>query len=174
MLIKSARIKRSGTHVVECALVYPVTFFLIYAIMIGSMGVYRFQEMAHVARDGARYACTHGGEYSKDNATAIAAGTLPNVTKSYIVDNIIKPKLFLVDKTKITVDIYFNSTEGSTDWDSAKSAKTNWPNSVYTNGATKYSATNTVSVTVKYDWYPEMFIPGPVTIKSVSCMPMSY
>jgi hypothetical protein len=51
---------RAAVTAVECAIVLPVTFFLLFALVVGGMGVFRYQEVATLAREGARYASTHG------------------------------------------------------------------------------------------------------------------
>jgi hypothetical protein len=63
--------RRPGTYVVECAIVYPVTFFLILSIIFGSAGVFRYQEMASLAREAARYGSTHGAQYRKDAGLSV-------------------------------------------------------------------------------------------------------
>lgn len=61
--------KRHGATLVECAVVYPLTFFIILSMIIGAMGIFRFQEMAHLARDAARWGSVHGNQYRRDAAT---------------------------------------------------------------------------------------------------------
>jgi len=65
--------QRPGTHAVECAVIYPVTFFLILSIIYGAMGVFRYQEMAALSREAARYGSVHGAQYRKD--AGLVAGT---------------------------------------------------------------------------------------------------
>ena len=74
MLLRTRRVREHGGTLVECAIVYPLTFFIIFTLLIGAMGVFRFQEMAHLARDAARYASTHGAQYRKDAGLAIGDG----------------------------------------------------------------------------------------------------
>ncbi len=61
---------RPGVTAVECAIVLPLTFFLLFALVLGSMGMFRYQEVATLAREGARYASTHGHQYRKDGGLA--------------------------------------------------------------------------------------------------------
>src|SRR4029079_2586263 len=65
---------RPGTHLVECAIVYPVTFFLILSIIYGSMGIFRYQEMAALSREAARYGSVHGAQYRKDAGLVTGTG----------------------------------------------------------------------------------------------------
>jgi Flp pilus assembly protein TadG len=176
MLLKCSSAKRRGAHLVECAIVLPVTFFLILAIMVGGLGVFRYQELASLSREAARYAATHGGQYQKENNQAILAGTLPNVTKAYIINNTVLPKAYWLDHGQLQVSIQFNNPNGSFDWDDTANNGQRWPFTIQDvdGNGTKDSVTNTVSVKITYNYYPELRIWGPYTLTSTSVMPMSY
>jgi Flp pilus assembly protein TadG len=165
---------RVGGSTVEFALVAPTLFFLILAAVIGGMGVFRYQEVAAMARETARFASTHGGNYAKDNNQAIIKGTLPNVTKSYLINSIAMPQAISMDKSKASVSVKFNTSSGSYDWDDTANNGNRWPYVPVVVNGTTYSETNTVSVTVNYTWIPEGYLIGPITLSSTSVMPMSY
>lgn len=165
---------RKGAALVEFAVVSLIAFFLILATFIGGMGVFRYQEVASMAREAARFASTHGGAYAQENNQAILKGTLPNVTKSYIINNIVLPNAISMDPSKVTTTINFNTSSGSFDWDDTADNGNRWPYSLQTINGTTYSETNTVSVTVTYTWFPEGILRGPITLSSKSVMPMSY
>jgi hypothetical protein len=59
--------------------------------------VFRYQQMAHLAREAARYAAAHAGQYQAENAAAIAQGTLPNVTADYITQQIVQANATALD-----------------------------------------------------------------------------
>jgi Flp pilus assembly protein TadG len=164
--------------VVECAVVFPVLFILMAGMLIGGMGIFRYQQVAYLAREAARYASVHGGEYQQANAAAITAGTMPNVTEDYITTNIVKANAAGLDTSSLTVTVKFNMSSGSYGWDDTAHNGSRWPYSTKTvttaSGSTNYSETNTVSVTVSYDWTPELYITGPITLTSTAVMPMSY
>jgi Flp pilus assembly protein TadG len=168
--------KRSGAHLVECAFIYPVTLFLLLALLTGSIGISNYQQVAYLAREAARYASTHGGQYAKENASAIAAGTLPNVNQAYLTNNLVNAQAFMLNTSQLTTTVYFNSPNNpsNTTWDTATANGTNWPYTVSTVSGTSYDVTNTVSVTVSYQWSPLFFLSGPITLQSTSVMPMSY
>jgi hypothetical protein len=63
MMLQNKTRKRSGAYLVECAFILPITFFLLLAIMIGSLGIFRFQECAYLARLGARFGSVRGDNY---------------------------------------------------------------------------------------------------------------
>src|SRR5271168_4330702 len=88
MLLRN-QARRPAAHLVESALVFPITFLLVVGLVVCAMGVFRYQQTAYLARVAARYAAVHAGQYQQENAAAITAGTLPNVNESYITTNIV-------------------------------------------------------------------------------------
>jgi hypothetical protein len=166
-------LKRTAALTLECVVIYPVFFFIVLATFIGGMGIFQYQQIGHVAREAARYASTHGGEYAQENASAISGNKLPNVTEDYLKKNVVTPQLTWIDTSRVQQTVMFNQPSGSTGWD----ATTNrWPNSLWTDPSTNTvnSVTNTVSVTVSYQWYPLGYLAGPITLQSTSVMPMCY
>jgi Flp pilus assembly protein TadG len=170
---RHSALRRAATTV-EFALVAPITFFLILATVIGGMGVFRYQEVAAMAREAARFASTHGGMYARDNNQAILNGSLPSANKNYIINNIVLPNAISMDASKVSTAIAFNMSSGSFDWDDTADNASRWPYSLTNVNGTTYSETNTVTVTVSYTWVPEGFLNGPITLTSTSVMPMSY
>jgi Flp pilus assembly protein TadG len=166
--------RRRGVHAVECAVVYWLVMLLVAGVMVLAMGVFRYQEMAYLAREAARFAAVHGGQYQQENAAAIDAGTLPNVDDNYLTQKIVKAQAVVLDPSKLTVQINFNMSTGTYDWDDTANNGQRWPSSQKTIGGTNYNETNTVSVTVSYQWTPEWFFGGPITLTSTSVMPMCY
>ena len=72
MLRNSRCRRRRGTTAVEFAFAFPIVFFLMLATMVGGMGVFRYQQVAAVAREGSRWACVHGGQYEQDTGNPAA------------------------------------------------------------------------------------------------------
>jgi Flp pilus assembly protein TadG len=172
MLLHHSR--RRGVHALESAYVYGLLMVLLAGLIVLGMGVFRYQEMAYLAREAARFAAVHGGQYQQENAAAINAGTLPNVDDNYLTQNIIKAQAVVLDPSKLTVKVNFNMSSGSYDWDDTADNGQRWPSSQKTINGTNYNETNTVSVTVSYQWFPEWFFVGPITLTSTSVMPMCY
>lgn len=173
MRLPSAR-TRHAAHVVECAFVYPVVLAFTIGVMVMGLGVFRYQEVAYLAREAARYASVHAGQYQQENAAAIAAGSMPNVTDDYITTNVVKANATMLDLDSLNVTINFNSSSGSYDWDDTANNNNRWPYSETTQGGLDYNATNTVSVTVSYTWVPEAYFVGPYTLTSTSVMAVCY
>src|SRR5262245_2606677 len=130
--------RRSGTTLVECAIVLPVIFFLLLGLAVGASGVMRYQEVATLAREGARYASTHGYQYRKDASLAI--GTTDDWRKD-IIDNGIKPRITTLDPAKVTTTI-------------------SWPDVVNQPGKSDNWPGSRVDVTVSYQWFPSMYVVG--------------
>jgi Flp pilus assembly protein TadG len=150
MLRNCAR-RRRGATLVEMAIVSPVILLLILGLIIGGMGIYRYQEVAHLAREGARYASVRGTQYQQEVTGATAA------TPQSIYDNAIAPQTVVLDLSKLSYQVTWNST-----------------NSPYTTTNFELPVGNTVSVTVTYQWFPEWFLIGPITFSSTATLPMTY
>ena len=145
--------RRSGTTLVECAFVYPVLFLLILGLLVGAGGIFRYSQLASLAREGARYASVHGGQYAQEmNVTA--------PTQDQIFNNVIAPMAAGFDTTQIGYSITYNTS--------------NWPyHTTLDSNNNVIPIQNTVTVTLTYQWLPEAFL-GGVTLSSTSVMPMSY
>src|SRR5438128_167603 len=115
MLIR--RTRRRGTVLVESAVVYVVLIVLVFGILVLGMTVFRYQQVAHAAREGARWASVHGSEYGKlpgkTAATeqdvyddAIAAQTYgmntPDLTYSVTWPNGNSPKRYVIVTDAVT------------------------------------------------------------------------
>jgi len=168
-----SRSDRGGAHMIEFALVFPLTMLLLAGLGVGAMNVFCYQQVAYLARETARYAAVHAGQYQKENAAAITAGTLPNVTDSYLT-GFAQSSSVNLDLTQLQVAINFNTSSGTYDWDDTANNGARWPYSPTTVNGTTYNETNTVSVTVTYTFYPAWFLTGPITTTSTAVMPVCY
>jgi len=171
MMYASRKLERRGTNLVEFALIGNVVFLLILGMIVGGMGIFRYQEMAHLARLTARYAASHGGQYAQENSQAIQAGTLPNVNKAYLLNNVVQANAVSLDPRLLQVQVSISCPSGTYDWDNTGPTNNRWP---YTTSGSNQQVTNTVSVTVTYRWVAEAYLTGPITLQSTSVMPMSY
>jgi Flp pilus assembly protein TadG len=147
----AVRPRRAAT-MVEFAIVGPIVFLLVLALIVGGLGIFHYQEVAWLAREGARYASVHGTQYAKEvpNATAAAPQDVYN--------NAILPNAIILDTSKLGYSVTWNQS--------------NDPYSPSTSYET--FTNNTVTVTVTYQWFPELYLGGPITLTSSSTMPMSY
>src|SRR5262249_20806927 len=97
------RRRRRAATAVECAVVFPIVFFLILALIIGAMGIFRYQEVASLARETSRYAACHGGLYAKENNNNI------KVSSSDLYNNVIVPRAVALDVNQLSYSVTCNS-----------------------------------------------------------------
>jgi Flp pilus assembly protein TadG len=143
--------RNRGTTTVEFAITCPIAFFLIFAIITGGLGVYRYQQVAAAAREGARWASVHGTDYAQDTGK-------PAATPEDIYNNAILPAVTAIDVSNLTYSVT---------WD-----KNNVP--LYTDANYEKPIGNTVTVTVNYQWFPELILVGPYNLTSSSTAQMAY
>ena len=95
--------RRRGAAAVEFAIVAPLVLFLVFGQIVGGLGVSRYQEVAHLAREGARYASTHGGMYQREG---IAQQTgVPAVVSSSELQSYLAGKAVLLDPSRLQVNV---------------------------------------------------------------------
>jgi len=145
--------KRFGGTTVEYAIVFPALFLLLLGIVIGASGIFRYQETAHLARKAARWASVHGTDWAKDTGNTAA-------TPTDIYNNAIAPYAVILDPSKLSYSVSWQPS--------------NAPNHPTNQGGQVVPVTNTVTVTVSYQWIPEAFFTGSINLSSTSVMPMSY
>ncbi len=143
--------RRRGTTAVEFAICCPIVFMLLFATIVGAMGVFRYQQTAQLAREAARWAAVHGGQYEEETGNAAA-------TPADVYTNAIQPSATTLDLGKLTYQVT---------WD-----KSNMPLDASDGYATPHG--NTVSVTVTYQWFPEVYLVGPFSLSSTSTAQMIY
>jgi Flp pilus assembly protein TadG len=175
MLYRLTNRRRRGATVVECAIIFPTTFLLILGLIVGGLAIFRYQETAALARAGARYASTHGNQYRRDASWGTGtAGTAAGTSNGYIwyttdptaaqgtdtswtgniYDSAVRPNIIGLDPAFITFQVGWPPVINQ------PNNPDNWPGS-------------TVSVTVTYQWLPEFFFIGPITLTSTSSMPIT-
>jgi TadE-like protein len=157
---------RRGATAVELAFICPVVLFLFFALAVGAMGVFRYQEVAHLARQGARYAATHGATYDAEGADTRSG--VPAISTSGQMRDYLLPQTTLLDPNSLTVNLSY--TAGFTPPNIPLGSDPD-PNLIPPGSRV---IRNNVRVTVSYQWMPEMYLIGPITLTSTSEMPMSY
>jgi Flp pilus assembly protein TadG len=91
---------RRGVTLVECAIIYPLTFLLVLGILVGGLGMFRYHEVASLAREGARAASVHGTKYAQQNPNGY-----PAWTQSDVYTNAIQPRLVMLDESQLTCTV---------------------------------------------------------------------
>jgi len=148
MILYRRHRRRSGAVTVEHAIVLPVALMLVFMLVIGAMGIFRYQEMASLAREGARYASTHGAAWRKDAGLPVGTAT---DWHDDIVANGINPKCVSLNPNYLSVQCSWPPVINQPD------KPDNWPGSE-------------VTVTVQYQWFPELYLIGPYRLTSTSTM----
>ena len=146
----------------EGAVVYGAVMVLLLALVLGGFAVFRYEQVACQAREAARWASVRGGNWQQEV-------NKPSPTQQQILDNAVLPLAAGMDTAKITIRVQWidQSTGKATDWDSA-------PRDVRSLTAGGSYVTNTVRVSVSYEYSPQFFVTGPLTVTSTSEVPMSY
>jgi Flp pilus assembly protein TadG len=140
-----------GTTAVEFAVSCPIVFFLVFAIIVGTLGVFRYQQVAELAREASRWASVHGGQYAEETGN-------PAATAQDIYTSAIMPAATTLDLNKLSYEVT---------WD-----KNNMP--LDASEDFEKPTGNTVTVTVTYQWFPEVYLIGPFSLSSTSKAQMIY
>lgn len=148
---RRTRRDRAGTSVVEFAIVCPLTLFFLLAIMVGGIGVMRYQQVASLAREGARWASVHGSDYARETKQ-------PAATAMDIYQLAILPHAGTLDESRLSYEVHWNAN--------------NQPRTVAENY--EQPVGNIVTVTVSYEWMPPILLIGPYTLTSSSSAEMLY
>jgi Flp pilus assembly protein TadG len=142
--------QRRGATLVEAAIVYPVALLLILGVIVVGLGMFRYNQVAELAREGARWASVRGAQYSADTGNAPASST--------DIRNYVESLATGLDPNSLTVTTTWNTS-----------------NALTHTSANNSTVKNTVSVTVSYPWVPEAFFGGAtLTMQSTSVMTMNY
>jgi hypothetical protein len=97
---------RRGVTAAECGVVYSLTMLLIIGTIIEALGVFRYQQISLLAREGARWASVHGPTYQQENNK-----TAP--TSQDVLDNVITPMMVGLDPTQLTCTLSMTATTAS-------------------------------------------------------------
>jgi Flp pilus assembly protein TadG len=143
--------QRRGATAVEFAVACPVVFMLIFSTIVGALGVFRYQQTAELAREAARWASVHGAQYELETGNSAA-------TAEDIYNNAIKPSAITLDLNRLTYQVTWNKNNQPLDASASFETPTG----------------NTVSVTVTYQWIPEVYLVGPYSLTSTSTAQMIY
>jgi Flp pilus assembly protein TadG len=154
MTIRSLRAaRRRGAALVETAIVLPVVLNLLLGTIIAASGIFTNVQVAMLAREGARYAATHGSQCSLELGMAAS-------TPATIYQNGILPMAVGINPANLTYSITWDDPAGS-------------QQPTYYNPTTGLYTTNNVHVALTYAWSPVKILPS-MTFKSTSVMPIAY
>lgn len=143
--------RRRGTTTIEFAFVAPIMFFMILGTIIGSLGVSRYQQVASLAREASRWASVHGAQYEQETGQ-------PAATPQDVFNQAILPSSVALNADALSCEVTWN--------------RSNIPLEVDEDVETPFG--NTVTVTVSYEWFPELYLVGPINLTSSSTDQMRY
>ena len=75
MIRRQRSFRRRGMSVVECAVIFPVTILLLMGTVVMGLGVFRYQQLQSLAREGARYASVRGPVYAQATGNSQASAS---------------------------------------------------------------------------------------------------
>lgn len=162
MLIRGRPTRRRGALMVESAVVYPLLFLLLFGLIVGGLGVFRFQQVACQAREAARWASVRGAKWARETGKA-------SPSAAQVRSEAVLPLAQGMDPGRLTVQVHWvdQVTGTAHDWDLASKA----PAGMTAAGA---PVTNRVRVTITYQWSPEALGIGPLNLRSISEIPMAF
>ncbi len=143
---------RRGGTLLEFAVAAPLTLMLLLGLLVGGLGVFRFQQVAHLARDASRWASVHGTKYASDTGQ-------PAATAATIYQQVIAPNAVGLNLSHLNYSVTWNTS--------------NSPSYTTTVNGNSVVLANTVTVTITYQWIPEAFFTG-ATFSSTSVAVMNY
>lgn len=150
---------RAGTILAESAMIYPVLFLVVLAVILLGIGVFRYQQVSHISREASRWASVHGGQYALENNTTAA-------TPQDVYDKAIKPYAAGMQIEGITYSVTWNTdAQGNPDKDPTRVVQVYDPATGLNKDVQRY---NTVTVTVTYTWNTGLFGTIPVSCTSVN------
>jgi Flp pilus assembly protein TadG len=127
MMLRTKRcFDRSGVAALEFAVVAPILIMLLFGIFVGGLVISRYQQVAMLSRDCARYAQVHGGTWAQANNNGVLT------TQEDVFTNVVKGRAFFFDLTTL-------QSTSSVTWDDDAQMPT-----------TSSGMTNRVHVTIKY------------------------
>jgi len=143
---------RSGAAMVEFAVIAPATFLLLFGLFIGGLGIFRYQQVARLSRDAARWASVHGTQYATDTQN-------PAATAQDVYNQAIAPNATGLDLSRLTYSVTWNTS--------------NSPYHTATVNGQQVKVANTVTVNITYQWIPEAFL-GASNLSSTTVSVMYY
>ncbi len=135
-MIRRTSPPRSGSTAVEAAVVLPVLFIFMFGLIVGGMGVFRYEEVAMLAREGSRWASVHGATWQSDTG-----GTA--VTADDVYNNAMKPLSVALDSSKLTYSVTYNPDRTSPTSTVTVTVNFQWFPEAYLVGPINLSCTST-------------------------------
>jgi hypothetical protein len=88
--------------VVEVAITAPVAFLMVLGLIVGGLGAFRYQQVAHLAREGASYAAVRGPKHQNRLGQ-------PPIGSAEVLANAVLPLAAGLDSTALECNCTFDS-----------------------------------------------------------------
>jgi hypothetical protein len=139
-----------------------VLFILLLGLIVGGIGVFRYQQTACLAREGARWASLHGSDWQTE-------GKQQPSTQEQILQQGVLPFAAGMDPSSVSIQVEFvdRAANQVSEWDQVKHPTTS-------RDVANNLVTNRVRVTVTYQWVPGALVAGPFYLTSSSEVTMWY
>jgi hypothetical protein len=85
---------RRGATIVEMAVVGPLAFLMVIGLMIGALGIFRYNQVAALAHEGARWAAVRGRNFERINHRK-------PITADEVRSNVIVPRAAGIDLNRL-------------------------------------------------------------------------
>ncbi len=89
------RRRRRGAVLVESTFAYVVILLLTLGTIVMGLGVFRYQELAWLAREGSQWAAVHGPTYQREQGAAAPTG-------GDVLTNAIAPRMVMLSPSALT------------------------------------------------------------------------
>ena len=96
--------QRRAAAAVEIAIVLPLVMLLVIGLCVAELGAFRYQQIAALAHESARWASVHGKEYARQSKSSIA-------TNQDIFESVIKPNAKGLDLKKLSHNVAWSEEE---------------------------------------------------------------
>lgn len=94
---------RRGVSIVEMAIIGPVFVFLLIGMVVGGLGVFRYQQVAALTYESARWASVHGSNYSRVTGK-------PRADSESLLTDVIYPRASGLDVSKLTCELVWSES----------------------------------------------------------------
>src|ERR1700722_2953127 len=94
---------RRGATVIEFAIVGPLTFLLLLGLSVAGTGIFRYFEIAALARESTRWASVHGTGYQNDTGN-------PAATPQDVYHNVIAKQAIGLNLNHLTHSVTWNTS----------------------------------------------------------------
>ena len=101
--MRTGKRQRRGVVLVEAGIVYSVALMLILGAIVVGLGIFRYNQVAWLAREGARWAAVRGALYQSENTQSAP-------TAASVMANAVTPRSVAMKSSNLTATLTWNTT----------------------------------------------------------------